>query len=83
MSQFHKLKSILVSNTRPYLDSNSIVADLARIIARNGKSVALIDADLRHPYMHKVFGISNQYGLVNILNKSQPKSKVIQLVKQR
>jgi Mrp family chromosome partitioning ATPase len=49
MDQFHKLNSILVSNTRPYSDSNSIAADLARIIARNGKSVALIDADLRHP----------------------------------
>ena len=78
MDQFPKLKSILVSNTRPYSGSNSIAADIARIIAVNGKSVVVIDADMRHPYMHKVFGISNHCGLWDLICGRQPKAEVIQ-----
>jgi len=83
MDRLNNLKSILISNTRPYSDSNSIAADLAGIIARKGKRVALIDADLRHPYMHKVFGIPNHNGLVDILAGKLPVSKAIQQVKQK
>jgi Mrp family chromosome partitioning ATPase len=83
MDQLNNLKSILISNTRPYSDSNSIAADLAEIIAKKGKRVALIDADLRHPYMHKIFGIPNHNGLVDILTGKLPASKVIQQVKPK
>ena len=76
-------KTILVSNTRPYSDSNSIAADIASILARKGKKIAVIDADLRHPYMHKVFGVKNNAGLAGILLQDQPIQKIRQFVNQQ
>lgn len=81
MDQFNVLRSILVSNTRPYSDSNSIAADLAGMIAKKGRHVALLDADLHHPYLHKVFDIPNRVGLVDILRNKLPVSNAIQDVK--
>lgn len=70
MEQIQKIKSIktiLVTNTRSFTDNNSVAADLAVMIARNGERVALIDADLRRPIIHILFQLPNRVGLSDIL----------------
>ncbi len=70
MEQIQKIKSIktiLVTNTRSFTDNNSVAADLAVMIAQNGKRVALIDADLRRPIIHTLFQLPNRVGLSDIL----------------
>lgn len=54
-------------------------ANLAVTLAQLGGRTLLVDADLRHPRQHAVFGVSNQAGLSGILS-GRAESKVIQQV---
>jgi chain length determinant protein tyrosine kinase EpsG len=44
-----------------------IAANLAVVFSQLGAHTLLIDADLRNPYQHKLFGISNRIGLSSML----------------
>jgi capsular exopolysaccharide synthesis family protein len=83
MDNIHKIKSIksiLVTNTRAYSDGNSVAADLAVLVAQNGKRVALLDADLRRPLIHSLFDLPNRVGLVDILQGKRSFSAVMHSV---
>jgi len=70
MEQIQKIKSIktiMVTNTRSFSDNSSVAADLAVMIAQNGKKVALVDANLRRPIIHTLFQLPNRVGLSDIL----------------
>jgi len=67
LNKIKSIKSILVTSTRAYSDGNSVAADLAALVAQNGKRVALVDADLRRPLLHSLFKLPNRVGLVDIL----------------
>jgi capsular exopolysaccharide synthesis family protein len=43
------------------------VSNLAIVIAQFGKRVILVDADLRKPSIHKLFGIKNENGLTDMI----------------
>ncbi len=74
------IHSILVTNTRSFTDSSSIAADLAGMIAQNGKRVALIDADLRRPIIHSLFNLPNRVGLTDILQEMRPPLAIMHAV---
>lgn len=61
------LKSLGVTSAVPGEGKSTVAANLAIAIAQAGKSVILVDADLRRPELHKLFGASNQVGLTNVL----------------
>jgi capsular exopolysaccharide synthesis family protein len=46
----------------------------AAMIARMGKSVLIIDADMRNPSLHKTLGIENEVGLADLLTGDDPAS---------
>jgi len=58
---------ISVSSTISSEGKTFISANLAAIIALNGKKVLLVGLDLRKPRIHKIFGISNDIGISNFL----------------
>lgn len=64
------IKTILFTSTAPAEGKSTTVANLAIAFAQTGSSVLLIDADLRRPTLHKVFGIGNPLGLTNLLMQS-------------
>ena len=68
MNKIKSFKSILVTSTRSFADSNSVAADIATLVAHHGKQVALVDADFRHPVIHKLFDLPNRVGLYDILS---------------
>jgi capsular exopolysaccharide synthesis family protein len=50
-------------------DGKSITcANLAVVLAQAGKETLVIDGDLREPSLHKIFGVPNVGGLVNVLS---------------
>lgn len=58
-----KTKRIMVTSSGPREGKSTTVANLAVSISQAGKSVLIIDADLRNPTQHKLFGLSNTEGL--------------------
>lgn len=56
-------KKIMITSAGPREGKSSTVANLAVSFAQTGKSVLVIDADLRNPTQHKLFGLNNVEGL--------------------
>lgn len=61
------LRSIMVTSMDPGEGKTTTLGNLAVVFAQTGKKVLVVDCDLRKPRIHKVFGVSNSYGLSNIL----------------
>jgi len=80
LQDVQSLKSILVTSTRANYDGSSIAADMAAIIAHNGKRVALIDADLRRPLLHQLFNLPNRVGLMDVLHGERAFSGIMHSV---
>lgn len=60
-------RTLSVTSTRPAEGKSSTALALALVVGRTGKSVLLIDADMRSPSQHELIGCSNRSGLSNYL----------------
>ena len=60
-------RAILISSPAPGEGKTTVSSYLAATIAESGRRVALVDADLRRPGVHKFFGIPNKIGLSDML----------------
>lgn len=63
----HKLSSLLVTSPTPGEGKSFISSNLAVAFAQTGKRVILVDADLRKPTLHRVFGLVNNIGVTSAL----------------
>lgn len=61
------MKRILFTSSGSGEGKSSTVANLAVSIAQSGKSVLIIDADMRNPSQHKIFALPNNNGLSTTL----------------
>lgn len=68
---------IAVTSSGPGEGKSHTVANLAVSIAQSGKSVLIIDADLRNPTQHKLFGVDNRVGLSVYLVEDQDYRKPV------
>jgi len=60
------------------LGTSTTALNLALMMARTGRSTLLVDANLRHPGLHKAFGLPQAPGLAEILaGKCEPKQPVL------
>lgn len=63
----HKLHTLLVTSTAPDEGKSTTLANLGVINAQAGKSVVLLDCDLRRPKLHELFGLGNNTGITTAL----------------
>ncbi len=47
--------------------ASTVAANLAVSIAQAGRRVVVVDADLRRPSLHEVFGVSREVGMMSVL----------------
>jgi non-specific protein-tyrosine kinase len=78
LGQEAPLQTLVVTSAEPHEGKSTIVGGLASVIAQSGRKVLAVDADLRRPTLHKVFGLSNQVGLSNVLRQGVPLQKAVQ-----
>src|SRR6266403_365731 len=67
----HPPSSLLVTSTQPGEGKTTIATNLAIALAQVGQRVLLVDADLRSPSLHRLFGMRDSSGLVSYLTGHQ------------
>jgi capsular exopolysaccharide synthesis family protein len=60
-------KAIVVTSPGPKEGKTTICANLGVVLAQADKNVLILDCDLRKPAMHKMFGLQNLWGIVDVL----------------
>ena len=63
--------TLLVTSTQPGEGKTTIATNLAIALAQVGQRVLLVDADLRSPSLHRLFGTQENLGLVSCLSGHQ------------
>ncbi len=68
-------RTFIITSAMPFEGKTLTAANLAIAIALGEKKVLLIDADLRKPKLHSVFGLPNIVGLTNLLRDFKLQSR--------
>ena len=72
------LRTLLVTSPSPQEGKSTTVSNLAIAFARAESRVLLVDADLRKPTVHTLFGLRNELGLADILTGQAVAGEAIQ-----
>jgi capsular exopolysaccharide synthesis family protein len=62
-----QLQTIGITSTSEGEGKSTTVANLAVALAQTGRRVIVIDADLRRPEQHTLFGVTRDHGLTDLL----------------
>jgi non-specific protein-tyrosine kinase len=61
------LKTLVVTSAGVGEGKSTTLANLAVVSAQAGRKVVLVDADLRRPTLHTIFGLNNDVGLTTMM----------------
>lgn len=61
------LRTLLVVSALPAEGKTVTASNVAVVFAQAGRRVLLVDADLRRPGIHRMFGLPNSHGLTDLL----------------
>jgi len=72
------LRTIVVTSAGRSEGKTTVASNLALAFAQNGKRTILVDADLRQPMVHDIFGLPNDLGLSGaLINDRVPATKFL------
>lgn len=74
-------RTIAVTSAVDGEGKSTTVANLAVALARAGKQVAIVDADLRHPSLHRLFNLDDTPGLVDVASGGADLSQALQPIR--
>jgi len=72
-------RTVLVTSSVPGEGKSTTALSLARTAAKADQNCLIIDADLRHPSLHRAFGVENDIGLIDYLSTDTPLEEIIQI----
>ena len=72
-------RTVLVTSSVPSEGKSITALALARTTAKYDQKCLIIDGDLRHPSLHKAFGVTNDLGLIDYLSRDTPLEEIIQI----
>ena len=76
----HAPKSLLITSSLPSEGKTTTAVNTAISLAQTGAKVLVIDADMRRPRLHSVFGVSNAEGLSTILSSELNATEILKVI---
>ncbi len=61
------IETLIVTSAAPDENKSTVLANLAVTMAQSERRTILVDADLRRPSLHDIFGVSNDWGLTTMV----------------
>lgn len=61
------VETLIVTSATPDEDKSTVLANIAVTMAQGERRTILVDADLRRPRLHEMFGSANDQGLTNMI----------------
>ncbi|MBW4634654.1 MAG: polysaccharide biosynthesis tyrosine autokinase [Iphinoe sp. HA4291-MV1] len=75
-----EVRTIVVTSSVPGEGKSEVSANLAAVLAQAGRRVLLVDADMRKPSQHHLWGLINSVGLSNVIVDQDEFSQTVQTV---
>ncbi|MDQ3175169.1 MAG: polysaccharide biosynthesis tyrosine autokinase, partial [Acidobacteriota bacterium] len=79
----HVPKTILVTSSQPAEGKTTTAVNTALALAQTGASVLIIDADMRHPCLNRIFGLNNDDGLSTYLSSGMGEAELFGLIDKK
>jgi Mrp family chromosome partitioning ATPase/capsular polysaccharide biosynthesis protein len=70
-------RTVIITSTLPREGKSTVTRDLALIYAEAGQKTLVIDGDLRQPSMKRLFDVSGEHGLVDVLRDEVPLAEAV------
>ena len=73
-----ELQTIAITSCTPNEGKSMTIANLAIVLTQAGKSVLIMDCDMRNPTVHKNFNLSNKVGLSSCISMGTAVADAVQ-----
>lgn len=76
------MKTFMIASSHPNEGKTTTAINLALTLEQTESRVVIIDADMRHPSLHGIFGLEGGTGLSDILAKEPKESEVMSIIQK-